>query len=182
MITAPAPNPRGEPVPDDMPDLCSYIDQVIDSGVTDPADIAVKVRQSAPAEVIEAYMLSLLRGAVRRRQMDRLATNALARGAGAKTHGKQVSVKRQRQRDQWTADRARWLADSFSTGTRRVTLGEATAADLIAAAAYRRSQASELVSSAERFEEIAALPEMQRQGMVVGKLPDSVLRRLVERP
>jgi hypothetical protein len=171
-------------VPDELPDLRSYIDHVIETGVTDPADIAVKVRQSAPAEVLEAHMLHFLTLAVRQRQMQRISANAFARGAAAKVRRSDapLSVKRQRQRDQWAAQRARWLADSFSTGTRRVTLGEATAADLIAAAAYRRSQASELVASAQSFEEIAALPEMQREGMTVGQLPDAVLRRLAERP
>jgi hypothetical protein len=171
-------------VSDDLPDLRSYIDHVIDSGVTDVADIAVKVRHSAPAEVLEAHMLYLLRLAVRQRRAERTAQDAILLGSTAKVRRNDapLSVKRQRQRDQWAADRERWLNNAFSVGGRQVSMRDATVADLLAAAAHRRTQAAELAARAERFEEIAALPEMQREGMTVGKLPDAVLRRLAERP
>lgn len=172
-------------MPDDLPDLRSYIDAVIDAKVTDPADIAVKVRQSAPAEVLEAHMLAFLRLAVRRRQMERTSENFVLLGSSAKVRHKvtqQPSAKRARQRDRFAEQRERWLADTFSVGGRRVAMGDATAADLIAAAQLRRGQGAELIARAERFEEIAALPEMRRKGMTVGKLPPGVLQRLVERP
>lgn len=179
-------------MPDTLPDLSGYIDRVLDTGVTDVADVAVKVHTSAPAEVIEAHLLYMLRLAVRDRMGDRRSRNPVIRGAGALTRqpsGRPVLVgrpvggsrKRASQREQFAADRARWLADTIWSGGRRVTLGEATVADLFAAAKAMREQASQSVTMAVRYEEIAEV--LSTEGVAtVGALPDERLKALMDRP
>jgi len=174
-------------VPDSLPDLSTYIDKIIDEGgVTEVSDIAGKVLAVVPPEVLEAHMLRFLRLAVRDRLTERSRASQLQRGRDAVTlrprRRGQPSTKTARARDQFAADRARWLADTVSTGTRRVALGDATAADLFAAAAYRRAQAAATAAMAVRYEEIAAVLVKHGESAKVSDLTDAELKALFDRP
>lgn len=168
-----------------VPDLGEYVDRVIDAGITDVAEVAMKVRADIPAEVIEAHVLRFLRVAVRDRMARRRAHNPVIRGAavsvrvaGRPTVG--ASVKRAGQRAQFAADRARWLADTLWTGTRRVSLGEATSDDLTAAAWAMREQAERSAATAARYDEIA-LALIEAGVDTVADLPDTHLHVLMNR-
>lgn len=172
--------------------LDAHIDRYIDARVDDVAEIALKVRATAPPELLDAHLLAFLRLAVRDRMAKRRAGNAIIRGAGALVRHPGGTVKpavttstptrshRQRVRDQFAADRARWLADAIWTGDRRVPLGDATVPDLLAAAEHRRSQAAQSVAVAGRYEEIAEV--VRTAGVTtVGELPEAKLRELMAR-
>lgn len=174
-------------MPDTLPDLGEHIDRAIDAGVTDVADIALKVRGTAPADLIEAHILAFLRAAIRDRLAKRRAGNPIIRGATAYArivNGRPAVAagagKRARQRDQFAADRVRWLADTVWTGTHRVQLGEATPVDLTMAADAMREQASRSVATAERYVEIAEA--VRAAGVAtVADLPDAQLQALMDR-
>lgn len=172
---------------DTLPDLGSYFDQYIDAGVEDPADLAAKVLASAPREVIEAHALHFLKLAARERIGKRKSRNPVIHGAVAYArvmNGRPAIAagagKRARQRDQFAADRARWLADTVWTGDRRVSLGEATALDLRMAADAMRTQAARSVATAVRYDEIAVA--VADAGVdTVADLPEEQLRALMDR-
>jgi hypothetical protein len=178
-------------VSDDLPDLRTFIDQAVSTGLTDVAEIAVKVRQSAPAEVLEAHMLSCLRAEVRdyfsrNRQANPIIHGQAAQAKLAARAGRRevtpapVSAKRARMRDLFAADRERFLRDTIWTGEHRLRLGDATAADLIAAAAFARGQAARNMATAARYDEIATV--LREHGVAkVESLPDDVLKQLMER-
>ena len=168
------------------PSLDPFIDDVINSGVTEVADVAVKVAQSAPPEVLEAHLLSMLRLAVRERMMRRSAANPLRRGAVAATRAERAitvrpaSGRRAQQRSAFAEQRARWFADTVYNGERRVPLGDATAQDLIAAAGLLRQAAARTAASADRLDEITEA--LQRAGVEhVRDLPDAEIQRLINR-
>lgn len=175
---------------DDMPDLRTYIDQAVSAGLTDVADIAVKVRQSAPAEVLEAHMLSFLRAAVRTYFSKNRTVNPYIHGRSAQAKlaaqgtrravAAPVSAKRARMRDMFAAERERFLRDTIWTGEHRLRLGDATAADLIAAAAFARGQAARNMAVAARYDEIAEVLR-QHGADTVEHLPEAVLKQLMDR-
>lgn len=176
---------------DNLPDLRAYIDQALETGLVDIAELAVKVRQSTPPEVLEAHMLSFLRAEIRDHMSRRRGANPIIHGqvAQAKLAARQVraatgtapvSVKRARMRDLFAEDRARFLRDTIWTGEHRLMLGQATAVDLIAAAEFARGQAARNMVTATRYDEIAAV--LREHGVNrVEQLPDNVLKRLMER-
>lgn len=176
---------------DNLPDLRTFIDQAVSTGLTDVADIAVKVRQSVPAEVLEAHMLSFLRAEIRGYFSRNRQTNPVIHGQAAQAKlaaqvqrrevtAAPVSAKRARMRDMFAEDRARFLRDTIWTGEHRLRLGDATAADLIAAAVFARGQAARNVATAARYDEIAEVLR-QHGADTVESLPDDALKQLMER-
>ncbi len=124
--------------------LDNFIDQFIDSGLTDPNDITAEALEKIPKEVIAEELLSLLRNAVRIRIRARMNNNPLNRDGKGRA-------------DRIREHTSQFLANPVRGEDGWKQLGACTFRDLMYAAGVRRNQAHTNLKEAKRYESLAHL-------------------------
>lgn len=166
--------------------LSAYLNRIINDGAENDDEIIARAMHEVPRKVIDRHIGALLRTALagvwhQRRRANGIVSGAAAQrrdhpgvhiGRGGVHSGRSPKVAGIRQAVQ-NGTLAAWYRDELYTGTRKVRLGEATHADLMAVSAYYRSTADANQRVAERAEKIAAT--LQEHGVErVDQLPEEV--------
>lgn len=124
--------------------LVNYIDQIIDSGMSDPKEVANEVLRVVPDDVIVAEMLGLIHAAARQRVHSRMGNTSI------NNNGKSRS-------DRIREHYARFMKNPLRGVDGWKALGDCTFDDLMYAAQVRRHQAELNLGEAKRFEKLAEM-------------------------
>lgn len=176
------------PAPDAPRTLNDYLHRLLDDSADGlvTAELVVRAAQEIPREVIDASLHSMLNDRLRLVRAERRRANGLLGGplAAERVHpatrtgsvhsGRSAKVAGIRDR---AADLEAWFSDEIWIGTRRRKLGDATYADLYAAAGFMRRTAESAETRAARFEKLAGLLE-EHDVQTVRDLPAEVLLEL----
>ena len=122
--------------------LVNYIDQIIDSGISDPKEVASEALRVVPDEVFVNEMLSLLNVAARQRVHSRMGNTNI------NNTGKSRS---DRIRDHY----AQFMKNPLRGPDGWKPLGECTFEDLMYASETRRRQAELNIREADKYERLA---------------------------
>jgi hypothetical protein len=161
-------------------------DLLDDAELTDEAALLARAVRDIPREVIDQALHGLLRDRLRLVRAERRRANGLlggplaaerehpALGRGTVHSGRSMKV--QTIRD--NADKLEaWFSDEIWVGTRRRKLGDATSAELHAAASFMRRTAENAEARAVRFEKLAGLLD-EHGAEMVRQLPAEALYEL----
>ena len=154
-------------------DLRDAVNAVLDSGLTDYADIAAKVAENVPSREVRFCLAEALRSYVREQMSHRRAVNPVLKPATSPSSP--TSSARSPKRDAIRAQHARFLLDLVHVQDGNKPLGKCTYQDLMFAAEERRQMASANTAMANRYQQITELLR-SHDVTTVEELPVAVLR------